>query len=639
MFGFSVRTWQNGFGSPRSVDSPGALVSPARPDSPALNSSPKVDVGEIDTRAPFESVKAAVSLFGEVISPRARPVTKKTRAEEQRLLEKETQHHMILRELDYYKDKLRSIEAAKAQASKDLHRANRTLQELTNKLEALSESKQAAIQTTDVAKRRSKQLEEQKSIKAQLGHDAWKLDVDTERECYKASSGQLIASKQELTNLRQDVDAALDAKLAAFQEHEDARQSTQANLERKAHLTREVESLRETIEQVKVASLLAEEEHLKLTAEKEIYVLVHKSAKEIAEREINRLRDECGRPGESNLKGKLEEANEAIKVLREQLNDVRTSDLCSLQVVVTELDSNKRELEKIVEERNSIRSYLDSIRSELEDVRIRHRECETKALEAESKLEQMRDRLEIKKTELEEARSNNVFDQMQSDLEKLLAEAERDRSEAEKLHKEIELLRQEAEAANFAAREADEKLEVALKEAEAAKAAEKLADEKIHDSPRADAVESSKGPGSLRRIRLTAEEFESMNKKIEECKKQADEKVTSLMAQLRATNAGENEVSQKVERMLREIEVIKSEIEDAVKRAEMAEGAKKIVEGELQKWRREEDCEVGEPSYVVDEPLKRTFQLVDCLEWRVQNDIDAMLAKPIVPLELYRGNT
>ncbi|KAL6562375.1 hypothetical protein OROGR_003382 [Orobanche gracilis] len=67
----------------------------------------------------------------------------------------------------------------------------------------------------------------------------------------------------------------------------------------------------------------------------------------------------------------------------------------------------------------------------------------------------------------------------------------------------------------------------------------------------------------------------------------------------------------------------------------------------------------------VDESLKRTFQnvhqgfpretlmrflkaregnvtkahkmLVDCLKWRVENDIDNMLAKPIVPVELYRG--
>lgn len=84
MFGFSVRTWQNGIGSPKSVGSPSSVDSPAtaRVESPKTNGSPKLDVGEIDTRAPFESVKAAVSLFGEVISPRARPVTKKTKAEE-----------------------------------------------------------------------------------------------------------------------------------------------------------------------------------------------------------------------------------------------------------------------------------------------------------------------------------------------------------------------------------------------------------------------------------------------------------------------------------------------------------------------------------------------------------------------------
>lgn len=61
---------QNGFGSPRSVGSP--------------NAGGDSDVGKIDTRAPFESVKAAVSLFGDVISPKSRPVpvVKKTKAEE-----------------------------------------------------------------------------------------------------------------------------------------------------------------------------------------------------------------------------------------------------------------------------------------------------------------------------------------------------------------------------------------------------------------------------------------------------------------------------------------------------------------------------------------------------------------------------
>lgn len=135
--------------------------------------------------------------------------------------------------------------------------------------------------------------------------------------------------------------------------------------------------------------------------------------------------------------------------------------------------------------------------------------------------------------------------------------------------------------------EASEKLGTALKEAEEAKGVERLAEEQIY-CYQAHADAESNSSGSTRRIKLTVEEFDSVNEKINKSTCNADQEVANAIAQIEAINARDRENSEKLEALLKENEALQSEIKEALKEAEMAEAARRLVETELQKWRQNE---------------------------------------------------
>ncbi|QCD77312.1 WEB family protein At1g12150-like isoform X2 [Vigna unguiculata] len=555
-------------------------------DQEKESDSPR-EVGEIDTRAPFQSVKAAVSLFGEVAVSRDKRSFKRRSSEN--VLEKETQLLLAQRELTTIKKKLDSSEVTKGKALTELDKANLTLLELTKKLNSVRESKQTAMEAAEAVKNQAKVLEQALSQKA-IGYEAWKQELEHARKEYTTTVKELDASKKELNKIRQDFDAALEAKLAAFQTAGEAQRSAKLNSEKLQELSNQIATMKEQIQHLKVASSQAQDGQAKALEERETQLSFYKNAKEEAQNKLMALKKECDQELTQGLEAKLHATSKEILVLQEQVKQQHSSEIDSVKVITLEIEEAKKTLQEVVEEETSLRNLVDVLRAELERVKKEQEDLTEKEQAAEALTATLTDELLIGSEEIRSAAERSEDSaEVELKIKQLSFETEVARREEEEIRRKTQELKLEAEKSKAVAQELEKKLEAYIKQAEEARDAEqkaivamKMMSESVntHDSG---SVLDANG-----KIVLTVEEFAALSGKIKESEDLIDRTETASMAQVEAINIRKNEVNKKVEANLKAIEEIKAATDMALKNAEMADSAKVVVENELKKWRIEE---------------------------------------------------
>ncbi|XP_048131741.1 WEB family protein At1g12150 [Rhodamnia argentea] len=548
--------------------------------------SPRAEVGEIDTRAPFQSVKAAVSLFGEVASKK-KPTIKRSKTSSENVLDKETQLLLAQKELNRIKQQLENAETTKARALSDLGKANRTVQELTTKLNSAIESKQAAIEATETVKHKAKHLERVKSQNLERT-SSWKKELGTTRDEYRRAAAELNTAKQELTKIRQDFDATLEAKLAAFQQAAEAQRSAKVNSEKASELSKEIQAMRQSLDHLKATSLQAEKEQAKFVEEKEARLKDCKIAKEEAEEKLLSLKTEFDPEQMTNLELKLVETTEEIEVLQNEMKKVHASDMDSVKVITTELNNATKALQKVAEEESFCRERVNSLRQELEDIKAERIGLEAREAELECTVKTLQAELDEQKQELHVASREEKEIDDAADEKTISLAIQKTMQEAEEMRRAAEELKREAGANRVGEGEAEKMLEAALKEAEVAKAAEKSALDQIKILSAKTDVVSASDPDASGWIRMSVQEFESLSRKVEESANLAEMKLAAAAFQMEAMNTKKSEAEKRKEVILKEIEEIKEATEFALKQAEMAEAAKKAIEGELTKRHQQE---------------------------------------------------
>lgn len=562
--------------------------------------SPKVAVGEIDTSAPFQSVKDAVNLFGEVAFSGEKPAIRQVKPHSaERIYAKETQLHLAEKELNKLKEQLKNAENTKTEALVELERARKSAKELTQKLETVNELKKAALNATESAKVQLKQHEEANTGSIAVNNVGQQQDLECATAQYMNALAELNAAKQELTKVRQDYDTSLEAKTSASKKAEEAEVSAKANSERAHEISKEILDAKEAIEQLRQATIEAKEDLTKVFAEKSVERQTYKANLEESEIKLQAIKRELDPELSRNLEAQLADTMSEIHTLQKEMENAKASDMERLKTITSELDGAKDSLKKVLQEESSLQQLVELLKCDLENLRKEHAELRKKEAETESVAGNLHVKLRKSKSELEtclleENKARGASDEMIATLNQLSSETQNARVEAEELKIKAEELEKEVQAMRAALEDSEKLLRITLEEAEEAKAAEESALEQIKVLTEKTNTARSSTSESGAKITLSREEFESLCRKAEESEKLAELKVAAALAQVEAVKASESEALKKLEAAQKEKKEIETATQEALKTAEMAEAAKKAVEGELKKWREREQKKIAE---------------------------------------------
>jgi hypothetical protein len=508
---------------------------------------------------------------------------------------------MAKRDLVRYKENRRAAESAKVKAESELSEAKRTVKELVLQIEKSNLKVKAQVRDME----RLNKLSKRQDMALIVGSD--------ESHQYAEVIRELEGVKQELSKLKLEMASVLEAKTRAEKEIATSISKLSSNMSHAEALRKKIDEANEEQVLVELAQIEALKEFGEIQAQREKEAREFSSAMQETKNKRKNVKEEIS--SSTDLESKLAVTLYDVNLIQHELklakdkdakvqrNDSmkhlggsfregkQLEDSSLLKSITEELQAAKKELASTREEGFQFMASMDIVRNELkhvteETVQLKKvkEKADITAQNLNSKLLRAKSKLETATAVEEKARS--TLSSLSVTLEELKTEAEVARKEKKLICEETAKIKAEIRNTDSQIDLTEEKLQYAIQELDAVKKSESSALQNLKNvientmRSRASASQHSSS------ITISKFEYEYLTGHAAMAEEIADKKVAAAQAWIEALKASEKEILMKIELAHGDIRETRVEEEKEIYRTESSLSAKRMVEGELPKWRQ-----------------------------------------------------
>ncbi|KAE9588421.1 hypothetical protein Lal_00003129 [Lupinus albus] len=573
-------------------------------DSPAFSKQMAARKALIDTTAPFESVKEAVSKFGGIVDWKAHRMQT---VEKRKIVEQELQK--VQEEIPVYRKRSEAAEQEKVQVVQELDSTKRLIEELKLNLERAETEEHQARQDSELAKLRVEEMEQGIAEESSV---AAKAQLEVAKARYTASITDLTSVREELGALRKEYASLVIEKDEAMTKAEEVVAASKQVEKTVEDLTIELISTKELLESAHAAHMEAEEQRIGTVMARDQDSLNWKTELKQAEEEVKRLNQKI--ESAKDLKSKLDKASTLLLDLKAELNSYvdskpeggeGVSDGEPEKKTQTEIQeavaSAKKELEEVklnMEKETSEVKYLEisaiSLKSELEQEKsvlasIRQREGMASITVASLEAELDKYRSEIALVLKNEQEGRERMAQLPKKLQQAAEEANQANLLAQAAREELRKIKEGADQAKAGETTMKSRLLAAQKEIEAARASERLAIAAIKALQESESARRNNGFDASSGVTLSLEEYYQLSKQAHEAEEEANMRVAAVNSEIELAKESELKTLEKLNEVNKEMSERRESLKIAMNKAEKAREEKLGVEQELRKWRSEHE--------------------------------------------------